>query len=60
MLARDGNLSAATLLFTVEDIGKTRFIVQNDLPTETEVRHYYNLIKEGITKQNAAELVRNQ
>ena len=53
---RDGDLSAATLLFTVDDIGKTRFIVQNDLPTETEVRHYYNLIKEGSSKKNAAEL----
>ncbi|QUW22090.1 ATP-dependent DNA helicase RecQ [Sporosarcina sp. Marseille-Q4063] len=53
---RDGNLSSATLLFTVEDIGKTRFIVQNDLPTETEVRHYFNLIKEGSSKNDAALL----
>nr|WP_246231573.1 ATP-dependent DNA helicase RecQ [Sporosarcina jiandibaonis] len=53
---RDGDLSAATLLFTEEDIGKTRFIVQNDLPTETEVRHYFNLIKEGSSKNEATQL----
>jgi ATP-dependent DNA helicase RecQ len=53
---RDGNLSAATLLFTMEDIGKTRFIVQNDLPTEAEVRRYFNLIKDGSSKSAATEL----
>ena len=53
---RDGNLSAATLLFTVDDIRKTRFIVQNDLPTETEIRHYFNLITEGTSKSEATQL----
>ena len=42
---RDGNLSAATLLFTADDSRKTRFIVQNDLPTEIEVRHYFDMLK---------------
>ncbi|MBO1915483.1 hypothetical protein J4G37_62975, partial [Microvirga sp. 3-52] len=40
----------------MEDIGKTRFIVQNDLPTESEVRRYSNLIKDGTSKNDAAEL----
>ena len=52
---RDGNLSAATLLFTVDDIRKTRFIVQNDLPTKIEVRQYYDMLKKGSSKSEATQ-----
>ena len=37
---RDGELSAATLLYSPDDEGKTRFIIQEDIPHEEEVRHY--------------------
>ncbi|KXH82043.1 ATP-dependent DNA helicase RecQ [Sporosarcina sp. HYO08] len=53
---RDGEQSAATLLFTPEDEGRTRFIMQEDLPTETEIRHYNHLLAENASPTEAAQL----
>lgn len=53
---RDGDLSAATLLFSPTDERKSRFIVQEDFPTQEEVRHYSNLLIDGISKEMASEM----
>src|SRR6185312_6101687 len=41
---RDGEQSAATLLFTADDERRMRFIVQGDIPQEAEIRHYISLL----------------
>lgn len=53
---RDGELSAATLLFSPEDEGKTRFIIQEDIPQEWEIRHFARLLAEKIPAQEAAQM----
>ncbi|MHA6259613.1 RecQ family ATP-dependent DNA helicase [Sporosarcina sp. CAU 1771] len=53
---RDGELSAATLLYAPEDEGKTRFIVQDDLPIEEEVRHYQGLLTSSVPSDEAATM----
>ncbi|WP_438318385.1 RecQ family ATP-dependent DNA helicase [Sporosarcina sp. FA9] len=53
---RDGNLSAATLLFSPEDERKSRFIVQEDLPTQEEVKHYSNLLTDGVSNEIVSEM----
>ena len=53
---RDGELSAATLLFTPEDSRKVRFIVQEDLPQEAAVRHFNGLVGEQVSPVEAARL----
>lgn len=53
---RDGELSAATLLFTPEDSRKVRFIVQDDLPQESAVRHFSELLEEQFSPVEAARL----
>lgn len=53
---RDGELSVATLLYSKEDIGKTRFIVQEDLPKEEEILHVSQLMADGVPLEEAAEL----
>ena len=50
---RDGELSAATLLYSPEDEGRTRFIIQEDMPQEEEIRHYSNLLADNILKSEA-------
>ncbi|WP_318617312.1 ATP-dependent DNA helicase RecQ [Sporosarcina sp. YIM B06819] len=52
---RDGEQSAATLLFTPDDEGRMRFIVQDDIPQEWEIRHYESCIAENIPAEEAAE-----
>lgn len=51
---RDGEPSAATLLYTPEDEGKTRFIIQEDLPDEEEIRRYSGLLATTISGDEAA------
>lgn len=53
---RDGKQSAATLLFTPEDEGRTRFIMQEDLPTASEIRHFDQLLAENVAPTEAAQL----
>lgn len=53
---RDGKPSTATLLFTLDDERVTRFIIQEDIPHEEEVRHFNNLITEQVPSSEAAQL----
>lgn len=53
---RDGLLSTATLLYTEEDIRKTRFIMHEGYPSETEIRYVYQLQTEGKTFEEAIQL----
>lgn len=53
---RDGDLSAATLLFSPEDERKSRFIVQEDLPTQEEIKQYTNLLTNGVSNEVASEM----
>lgn len=55
---RDGDLAAATLLFSSDDEGRTRFIIQDDLPQEWEIKHYKSLLIENYPPAEAAELAR--
>lgn len=43
---RDGNKSAATLLYTATDSRKARFMIQEGVPNEYEVRHFSELVNE--------------
>ena len=52
---RDGELSVATLLHSPDDISKTRFIIQDDIPQEREIRHFANLLAENVQAMEAAE-----
>ncbi|WOV89190.1 ATP-dependent DNA helicase RecQ [Sporosarcina oncorhynchi] len=52
---RDGLLSAATLLYMPSDERLTEFIIQADIPREVEVRHYTNLLHQGIESADAAK-----
>jgi ATP-dependent DNA helicase RecQ len=53
---RDGGPSAATLLFSPDDEGRMRFIVQDDIPQELEIRHYESLLAKNIPSVEAAEM----
>lgn len=53
---RDGGLSAATLLFAPEDERKTRFILQDDIPLEEEIRYFSSLISDHKPIADAAKL----
>jgi len=53
---RDGEPSTATLLYTVDDERKTRFIIQEDIPHEEAIRHFSNLMTEQIPPAEAAQL----
>lgn len=53
---RDGQLSIATLIYTPEDIRKAKFMVQEDLPQEEEVRYFAHSLAERKTFQEAATL----
>ena len=55
---RDGLQSAATLLFSSEDESRTRFIVQDDIPQEAEIRHYQSLLANNVSPNESAELAR--
>ena len=55
---RDGEQSAATLLFTADDERRMRFIVQDDIPQESEIRHYVGQLAENIPHDEAAEMAR--
>ena len=55
---RDGELSSATLLFSSDDEGRTRFIIQDDIPQEWEIKHYEGLLVENYPSAEAAELAR--
>lgn len=52
---RDGNPSAATLLYAERDLQKLRFIVYDDLPDEPQIRYYHSLLASGINETLAAE-----
>ena len=54
---RDGEQSVATLLYLPEDVGRTRFIIQGDMPNQEEVRHYNELITNKIPSDEAALIV---
>ncbi|WP_342509809.1 ATP-dependent DNA helicase RecQ [Sporosarcina sp. FSL K6-2383] len=53
---RDGEQSAATLLFTADDERRMRFIVQADIPQEAEIRHYIGLLGNNIVPDEAAAI----
>lgn len=53
---RDGQLSAATLIYTVEDVQKTRFIMQEDVPHEETIRYFAYLLSIHKSFHDAAEL----
>ena len=53
---RDGELSAATLLYTNEDIRRTRFIIQEDAPREEEIRYFAQLVADKMPREEAARL----
>lgn len=51
---RDGQKSAATLLYSDEDGQRIRFIIEEDLPDPNEVRFYAELLLQGIVREEAA------
>lgn len=53
---RDGRPAAATLLYMQTDEQTTSFIIQSDLPSEEEIRHYTKMVSEGNPPGEAAEL----
>ncbi|MGG0642723.1 ATP-dependent DNA helicase RecQ [Sporosarcina gallistercoris] len=53
---RDGELSAAVLLYVMGDEQKVRFIVQHDLPDESQVRHFAAMRTSGQSIESSAEL----
>ncbi|MFC5603234.1 RecQ family ATP-dependent DNA helicase [Sporosarcina koreensis] len=53
---RDGRQAAATLLYVPADEHTTSFIIQSDMPSEEEIRHYNTMISEGHPSEKAAEL----
>lgn len=53
---RDGRPAAATLLYMPTDEHTTSFIIQSDMPSEEEIRHYKTMISEGYPADKAAEL----
>lgn len=55
---RDGKQSVVTLLHAPEDIPKTRFIMQDDIPQEEEIRYYEKLLGENKQADEAAEWAR--
>jgi ATP-dependent DNA helicase RecQ len=55
---RDGKQSVATLLHSTDDVGKTRFIIQDDIPQGWEIRHFSNLLAENTPADEAAEMAR--
>lgn len=55
---RDGKQSVVTLLHSPDDIHKTRFIMQDDIPEEEEILYYEKLLKDNKQAEEAAELAR--
>ncbi|NYF24480.1 ATP-dependent DNA helicase RecQ [Sporosarcina sp. JAI121] len=55
---RDGEQSQATMLYSDDDEGRTRFIVQDDIPQEDEIRNYESLLAANIPPDEAADLAR--
>lgn len=53
---RDGNLSTTSLIYTVDDIRKTRFITHEDYPKDDEIRLFGRLVREGKSIDEAAQL----
>ncbi|MBD7906978.1 RecQ family ATP-dependent DNA helicase [Sporosarcina gallistercoris] len=53
---RDGERSAAVLLYVIGDEQKVRFIVQHDLPDEPQVRHFVAMRASGQSLESSAEL----
>ncbi|REB09878.1 ATP-dependent DNA helicase RecQ [Sporosarcina sp. BI001-red] len=53
---RDGERSAAVLLYVTDDEQKVRFIVQRDLPDEPQVRHFVAMRASGQSIESSAEL----
>ncbi|WP_432355094.1 RecQ family ATP-dependent DNA helicase [Sporosarcina sp. A2] len=53
---RDGERSSAVLLYVNDDEQKVRFIVQNDLPEEPQVRHYLSMRNSGQSIESSAQL----
>ncbi|PIC84597.1 ATP-dependent DNA helicase RecQ [Sporosarcina sp. P1] len=52
---RDGDQAAVTLLYSVRDIQKVKFIVYEDLPDEQQILYYHSLLQSGTGSQLAAE-----
>lgn len=53
---RDGQLSVATLVYTADDVQKTRFIMQEDLPNEASIATFSRLLSAQKTFEEAAEV----
>lgn len=53
---RDGGFSAATLLYSANDERRTRFIIQEDMPREEEIRHFDKLLAEKMPQDEAAAM----
>lgn len=53
---RDGLQAYATLLYSPADERITSFIIQSDLPTESDIRYYAELLSNGNDSEHAAEL----
>lgn len=53
---RDGKLSATTLLYTNEDIRRTRFIMQEDTPDKEATHYYAQLLMNNVAGEEAARL----
>lgn len=53
---RDGKTSVTTLIYTKDDIQKTRFIMQEDLPSDEAIRYFASSLKANNSIQEAALL----
>lgn len=54
---RDGKLSTTTLIYTMDDIRKARFMIEEGYPNEGEIRYFHRLYTEGKSAHEAAQLV---
>lgn len=53
---RDGQLSTATLMYTIDDIQKTRFIMREDVPDEESIRYFAHTLTAQKSFHEAAQL----
>lgn len=53
---RDRAYSMTTLIYTKEDIQKTRFIMQEDLPSEEQIRYFASVLQTEQSFQKAAQM----
>lgn len=53
---RDGELSTATLIYTADDVHKTRFIMREDVPDEESIRYFAHVLTTQKSFHDAAQL----